>query len=116
MRSSWVYCEIRQKLIPKGEFYGALPERGPLICPDISEFVSSVDGSVITGRAALREHNIRNGVTFAEDFRGEWAKKAQERSEFMQGKGKGSITRKHIAEAYERVRDGYKPQRNKENE
>lgn len=36
---------------------------GPTVITDIQEpFVSPVDGSVITSRADLREHNVRNQV------------------------------------------------------
>jgi hypothetical protein len=35
---------------------------------DIQSFVSSVDGSVISDRKQLREHNKRNGVVAAEEF------------------------------------------------
>jgi hypothetical protein len=39
---------------------------GPYIMPDISDasgtFVSPIDGSVISSRSQLRQHNIRHGV------------------------------------------------------
>lgn len=60
-------------------------ERGILICPDITPFKSVVDGTAITGRAALREHNKRNDVTFAEDFRGAWDQKRKERDKMFSG-------------------------------
>lgn len=59
--------------------------RGVLICPDISPFKSVVDGSTITGRRALREHNKRNNVTFAEDFKGEWDTKRKARDSMYGG-------------------------------
>jgi len=40
------------------------------IAGDIAPFVSSVDGSLITGRRSLREHNKRNGVVLAADLEG----------------------------------------------
>ena|SRR5882724_11820181 len=59
--------------------------RGILVCPDISPFKSIVDGTVITGRRALREHNKRNSVTFTEDFRGHWENTAKERAKVYSG-------------------------------
>lgn len=61
---------------------------GVLICPDITPFRSVVDGSAITGRRALREHNKRNGVTFAEDFRGDWDRAAKAREQMYSGNSK----------------------------
>jgi hypothetical protein len=70
------------------ESQGKRPSRGVLICPDISPFKSVVDGSVITGRRALREHNKRNDVTFADDFKGEWADKRKTRDSMYGGDSK----------------------------
>jgi hypothetical protein len=110
-RKSWVYCEKRKKLIPKDEYYSFESEQTPLICPDIQPFVSSVDGSVITGRAALREHNKRNGVTYAEDFKDQWAKQRKDREEYLAGRGPKTIRGEHIKDAIEKVRAGYRPNR-----
>lgn len=60
-------------------------KRGILICPDIAPFKSVVDGTAITGRRALREHNKRNDVTFAEDFKGEWETKRKVRDSMYGG-------------------------------
>lgn len=40
------------------------------IMPDIAPFRSSVDGTMITGRASLREHNLRNNVVQTEELKG----------------------------------------------
>ena len=54
---------------------------------DIESFVSPVDGSVISDRRQLREHNKRNNVVNAAEFSDEfYAKKAAERADFYQGK------------------------------
>ena len=51
------------KLIPKAELQGR-HRIGLQLMPDLAEsFVSPVDGSVISSRSNLREHNIRNGVS-----------------------------------------------------
>lgn len=59
--------------------------RGVLICPDIEPFKSSVDGTVITGRCALREHNKRNDVTNPADFKSHWENKGKERASMYGG-------------------------------
>jgi hypothetical protein len=55
---------------------------GSAIHGDISSFVSPVDGSVITDRKQLREHNLRNNVVNNQEFSQEhYERKAKERSE-----------------------------------
>lgn len=71
--------------------------RGILICPDISPFKSVVDGTIITGRSKLREHNKRNDVTFTEDFRGDWDRSRKERDSMFSGDPK--FDRKRRVEA-----------------
>ena len=69
-RSSWVY--IDGVAYEKGVDY--IPTRAeassPTFIADIAPFRSSVDGSIITGRASLREHNLRNGVVQTEELKG----------------------------------------------
>jgi hypothetical protein len=53
---------------------------------DIQSFVSPVDGSVISDRKQLREHNKRNNVVNADEFTPEhYAAKAKERERFYNG-------------------------------
>lgn len=77
---------------------------GVLICPDITPFRSVVDGSTISGRKALREHNKRNDVTFAEDFKGEWEGKAKQRDAMYSGDIKFDRQRRvgHLINAVEK--------------
>lgn len=42
----------------------------PTVLGDIEPFVSSIDGSVITGRAALRAHCKQHGVVLTADLKG----------------------------------------------
>lgn len=79
---------------------------GFTVIPDIDPFVSPVDGSVITGRRALREHNKRHNVTNASDFKGEWEQKAKERASFYQGNAKYDRERRieHLKNAFEKLR------------
>lgn len=59
--------------------------RGLIIMGDIEPFVSTVDGSTITGRAALRAHNKRNNVTNPADFKSEWETAAKKRQAYFSG-------------------------------
>lgn len=53
---------------------------------DIDSFVSPVDGSVISDRKQLEEHNRRHGVVSAHEFSPEfYARKAEERARLYSG-------------------------------
>lgn len=76
----------------------------PDIMPDIPDFRSPVDGTVVHGRAGLRQHNLRNGVTNAADFKQTWAKAAAERAAFYEGKARDSERKRDVVQAYEKNR------------
>ena len=60
---------------------------GAAIHGDIQAFVSPVDGTIISDRKQLREHNTRNGVVNSAEFSQGWLdKKARERQDFFDGK------------------------------
>lgn len=42
---------------------------------DIEAFVSPIDGKIVSGRAALREHNKKHGVTNIADYSPEYFEK-----------------------------------------
>lgn len=50
---------------------------------------SPVDGSDIGSRAKRREHMKIHGLVDADDFKDEWAKKAEQRERFRRGEGAG---------------------------
>lgn len=53
---------------------------------DIEPFISPVDGSLISDRKQLRDHNKRNNVTHADDFSPEYYnREKQKRDDFYQG-------------------------------
>ena len=53
---------------------------------DIEPFVSPVDGSVISDRKQLREHNKRNGVVNTDEFGTDyWDRKQEERERHYTG-------------------------------
>lgn len=60
------------------------PAGTPTLMPDLDAvysggFVSSIDGTLITSRSHLREHNIRNGVIQSGDLRGDAFKDAMKK-------------------------------------
>lgn len=59
--------------------------------------MSPIDGSIISGRAAWREHDKRHGVTNVADFKNQWESQAREREKFFQGES--SYDRKERIEA-----------------
>lgn len=62
-------------------------DAGAAIHGDIEPFVSPVDGTVISDRKQLREHNKRNDVVNSQEFSQQWLdKKAKERQDFFDGK------------------------------
>jgi len=78
-------------------------ERGA-IHGDIQSFVSPVDGTVISDRKQLREHNKRNNVVSAGEFTPEfYARKAEERANFYQGKHARNEKLKRKQEIYENI-------------
>lgn len=84
-RKSWVQDPVTHKLIPKEEFYGGQQRNAPEIMPDIEAFKSPIDGSVISSRSALRQHNKRHEVTNIQDYGPEWFKRKEaERQQAMQ--------------------------------
>lgn len=58
------------------------------IMTDIEPFKSPVDGTIVSGRRALRDHNKRNNVTNAADFKETWEKARKERESFYSGESK----------------------------
>ena len=54
---------------------------------DLPSFRSPVDGSIISDRGQMREHNKRNDVVCAQEFSDSYFEgKAKERADFYQGK------------------------------
>jgi len=79
MTKSWI--QVDGKLIPKEEYQGDnTRNQSSHIMPDIEPFVSPVDGTTISSRPHLREHNRKHGVTNSADYPKEYvAKRGKER-------------------------------------
>lgn len=77
----YIQCPVTHKLIPSDEYSRPKEAGSAVIFGDVQSFVSPVDGTVITDRKQLREHNKRNNVVSAEEFdQGFLARKAKERT------------------------------------
>lgn len=71
---------------------------------DIESFVSPVDGTVISDRKQLREHNKRNNVVCADEFSPEhYQRKMKEQEAFFTGKHSKEETFKRKQEIYNSI-------------
>ena len=97
----WIQHPITNKLVPANE-YVRPKEAGHYVHGDIQAFVSPVDGTVISDRKKLRDHNIRNNVVHADDMRGVKPPTTNERAETFKRK-------QVIWEAWNAVERGHRP-------
>jgi hypothetical protein len=63
------YVQIDGKLYDKDQLAHSGPT-APVILGDIPDFVSPIDGKVVSGRAGLRDHCRRHGVVPTEELKG----------------------------------------------
>ena len=63
------YVQINGVLYDKAELSEARPS-APTILGDLPDFVSPIDGSVVSGRAGLREHCRRHDVVPTAELKG----------------------------------------------
>ena len=93
VRKRWVQHPKTGKLIPEEEVdfprrRNGIRARSFQIMPDIEPFVSPVDGTVVSSRSVLREHNARNDVVNFHEFDGEWEAMAAKRQAILDGTDK----------------------------
>jgi len=70
MRKKWVQ-DRTGNLIPANEYVSpSAPSVGPTIVPDIQDFVSSIDGTIVRGRRGMREHCLRHDVVPTQELQG----------------------------------------------
>lgn len=79
---------------------------GTLIVGDLPDFVSPVDGKVVHGRAGLREHNRRHGVTNVADYKGVWEAKQKERERLFTAKDSSRARLETVIRAYNDLAEG----------
>ena len=73
---------------------------------EITPFISPVDGSIVSSRRKLAEHNKRNNVTNAADFTETWKRAAKERAAFYEGRS--TVDRKNRIEALKNAYDKHR--------
>ncbi len=92
MRKRYIQDPETGKLVPASEYR----RRGKShqVMEDIEPFVSPVDGSIISSRKDLREHNRRNNVVQYEEDTGAIKARQREQEALFSGKGHDSKRRK----------------------
>jgi hypothetical protein len=81
----WRQCAKTGEMIPIDESAKRMG-MGAAIHGDVTPFVSPVDGSIISDRRQLREHNLRNNVVNSDEFGTQhWDEKRKERDRFYTG-------------------------------
>lgn len=86
-RGSWVWDSGQNKLVPRDEYTGpnAGDEFAGMLKP-LDPFTSPVDGTVITCRSKLRDHNRKHGVTNVADYgEGYFERRGKEKYNDMTG-------------------------------
>ena len=68
MRKS--YIQIGGKLYDKSTLVHQDPAYTATIQSDVPDFISPIDGTVVSGRAGLRDHCARHNVVLTEDLKG----------------------------------------------
>ena len=88
MNKRWIQNPLPPyNLVPRNE-YVRPKDFQHTIFGDIQSFVSPVDGSIITGRKGLEEHNRRNYVVNSAEFSPEYCERVQK-----ERKNEGNTTR-----------------------
>jgi len=100
-RGSYVQHPETGKLIPREEYVRPSNTEYPSVHGQIETFVSPIDGSVISDRSHLREHNKKHGVTDSRDYSPEFmAKRSAARESELKG-----TTRQAKAERVELIKE-----------
>jgi hypothetical protein len=69
MRKRWIQNR-EGKLVPIEEEQNEQIPRGIAIIPDTPDFVSPIDGSIVSGRSGMREHCRIHGVVPTQELAG----------------------------------------------
>lgn len=101
-RRSWIANpDPPYNLIPIEE-YIPKRERGLTIMPDLPDFVSPIDGSVVKGRKGYREHCRKHNVTGASDFTNEWRENEKRRKNLTRSREQKALRIEALKEAYDK--------------
>ena len=98
MRRRWLYTMAGQPLAEPVELTedAVLPEdtQAPVYTDRYMEGLQATDGTDISSRAKRREYMRRNNLADADDFKGTWAKAAQEGPRLFEAKGYDKAARR----------------------
>ena len=96
----YIQHPITNKLIPAEE-YERPKERGHFVQGDVQNFVSPIDGSVISDRKKLREHNEKHGVVNAAEFSPEYCNRVKKERVAKQNSSEERLkTKRQIYESW----------------
>ena len=97
----FIQCLYTNKLIEASEYVRSSTHA---IHGDIQSFISPVDGSIISDRKQLREHNIRNDVVNTSEFEGAATNKIRkERERILNGEHTPKEKRARKQEIYNAI-------------
>ena len=99
-RRTYVYDETLKRLVEKSVETRVF---GVLAVGDLPDFISPVDGSIVNGRAGLREHDRRNGTTNVADYTETWAKRQAQREAFSEGRLNDPKRTEAVVRAYNKL-------------
>lgn len=109
-RNTYVYDEVTKSMVPR---HVETKVRVHDIMPDLPDFVSTVDGSVIHGRAGLREHDYKHGTTNVADYTETWAKRQRQRELYATGQLVDRKRTEAVARAFNHLEEKIRNQRSR---
>lgn len=70
-RQSYIQDPVTHELIPREEYHArTMGNSSFTVLPDLPDFVSPIDGTVVRGRAGMRDHCARHDVVPTSDLAG----------------------------------------------
>jgi len=99
-RKVYVYDPISKEMVEKGSVDQV---RVHDIMPDLADFVSPIDRSVVHGRRGLREHCRQHGVTGTSDFTNHWKNFQKKREALFAGTDNNPRRKEAIVRAFHKL-------------
>lgn len=110
MRRRFVFDDESGEMVEVG---ASARQQSHYIQPDIQEFVSPVDGTIIKSRKHLRRYMKAKNLAHVDDFRDTWERKREERQKFHTGRDRKSIEQRigALRDSFEQVRNRQRSER-----
>jgi hypothetical protein len=107
MRRSYRYDPVTDSMVEYTNSWSRKQEKSHYVQPDITPFVSPIDGSVIKSRSDLRVHMKHHDVVHPDDYKEHRVKKIKERELYNKGIHPSQIEgrKQALSEAFEKTRD-----------